>query len=444
MLSADDFDMTFGRHMLHTSAVDSTDASAPLGRMFLLVANRNFRLMFSAAAVSNLGDGISALAFPWLATLITRDPVLIALVAFATRLPWLLFAIPVGVITDRFDRRRLMVQADVLRLLLVMGVIGLILSFPGLPMGQGDETLYILALSGLAFFLGSAEVVRDNASQTALPSIVEPGALERANGQLWSIEQIMGAFLGPPLAGVLIAMAVPAPFALSAVTFGLAAWIMWCLAMPAWAAPTQRGIWREMAEGARWVLAHKVIFQLAVMLGLLNAASILAVTVLILVSQEILGLSAVGHGLLLIAGAAGGVVGGLLCPGIVTRVGRQNSLRLALALFPVPLAMIAVTSSVWIVAVALFLEMFAALLWNVVTVSYRQRLIPDALLGRVNSIYRFFGWGMMPFGALLGGVIVASAEPSFGRETALRVPYIVAALGMIGVAGYGWLRLRLD
>src|SRR3546814_17551884 len=74
--------------------------------MTLLVSNRSYRLLFSASAIPNLGDGVSALAFPWLATLITRDPALIALVAFATRLPWLLFAIPAGVLVDRRDRRR--------------------------------------------------------------------------------------------------------------------------------------------------------------------------------------------------------------------------------------------------------------------------------------------------------------------------------------------------
>ena len=89
---------------------------------------RNFRLLFSASAVSNLGDGVSALAVPWLATLITRDPMLIAAVAFATRLPWLLFSIPAGVWTDRVDRRRLMVQADLFRMLLTFGIVAMILS----------------------------------------------------------------------------------------------------------------------------------------------------------------------------------------------------------------------------------------------------------------------------------------------------------------------------
>ena len=196
----------------------------------LIARNRSFGLLFSASAITNLGDGVSALAFPWLATLITRDPFLIGAVAFATRLPWLLFAVPAGVLTDRADRRRLMVQADLLRLLLTCGVIALILTVPRFPVAEAGR--YILALSALAFLLGCAEVIRDNAAQTVLPSIVAPADLEAANGQLWSVEQVAGSFLGPPLAGVLIAVAVPVPFALDAVTFGLAAWLVWMIAMP--------------------------------------------------------------------------------------------------------------------------------------------------------------------------------------------------------------------
>lgn len=150
--------------------------------MTTLWSLRNYRLLFSASAISNLGDGVSALAFPWLATLITRDPMLIAMVAFATRLPWLLFSIPAGVWTDRMDRRRLMVQADLVRMVLTFGVVAVILSAPEFPVAQAE--LYIAAISALAFLLGSAEVLRDNAAQTMLPAVVFPDQLERANGQL--------------------------------------------------------------------------------------------------------------------------------------------------------------------------------------------------------------------------------------------------------------------
>jgi MFS family permease len=335
-----------------------------------------------------------------------------------------------------------MVMADLLRLLLTSGVVALIVTLPDLPPASGANW-YILALSGLAFLLGSAEVVRDNAAQTALPSVVESNDLERANGQIWSIEQIMGSFIGPPLAGFLIAYAVPAPFALDAITFALAAWVVWLITVPPRRAPVRRSLWIEAKEGFAWLWNHPKLLRLALMLGVSNMLSIMALTILVLFLQEILNLSGFGHGLLLTAGAAGGVVGGLVCPAIAQRFGPERSLQLVLLLFPAMFFVIYCTSNVWILAIALFVEMFAGLLWNVVTVSYRQRLIPDDLLGRVNSIYRFFGWGLMPVGALLAGAIVSLAEPDFGRELALRLPYVFAGGVAVILAIYGFLRLRL-
>ncbi len=401
----------------------------------------NYRFLFSATAISNLGDGVSALAFPWLATLITRDPLLVAFVAFSTRLPWLLLSIPAGVWTDRADRRQLMMRADLARLALTAGVVGLIFSAPEFPVD--DPTPYILGLSALAFLLGCAEVLRDNAAQTVLPSVVPKDTLEQANGQLWSVEQVMGSFVGPPLAGLLIAYAVPAPFVVDALTFGAAAVLVWAMRIPPRPAPRKRTWTQDAREGIRWMLQHPLILRLAVMLGLMNLLSMMTLAVLPLFAQDLWGLNAAQHGLLLTAGAAGGVMGGLLCPALAARTGERTALLIALPAMACAMGVIALASSVWWGAVGLFVEMFAALLWNVVTVSYRQRHIPDALLGRVNSLYRFFGWGMIPFGALLGGGLVALTTSHFGSEIALRLPYLAAGLGMVAIWIYGIARLRL-
>lgn len=410
----------------------------------LLARNRNYRLLFSASAVSNLGDGISTLAFPWLATLITRDAGLIALVAFAGKIPWLFFTIPAGVLTDRGDRQALMVRADVLRVLLTTAVMALAWQVADPAALSGRETLMISLVALAAFCLGAAEVVRDNAAQTALPAIVPPGDLERANGHIWSIEQVMGAFVGPPVAGVLIALAVPAPFAVNAVSFALAGWLVWMIALPPRIAPARRSWRSEAAEGWQWLRAHPLILRLALMLGGINAIAMMGQAMMALYAQEVLGLSAGGLGLLLTAGAAGGVVGGLFAPGIAARIGGQAAVILALVLLPVSFALITFIP-VWpAVAAALFLEMFAALLWNVVTVSYRQRMIPDALLGRVNSLYRMFGWGMMPFGALIAGALVEGLAPGLGREAALRGVYGLGALASVAMLGYAAARLRID
>ncbi len=409
--------------------------------MNLLRTNRNYRLLFSASSISNLGDGIAAMAFPWLATLLSRDPMAIAMVAMASRLPWLFFSLPVGVLTDRLDRRLLMVQADIFRVILTLGVIALIFSAGPLPAANSAHLIWLLA--GAAFLIGTTEVFRDNAAQTMLPSVVHKDQLETANGQMWSAEQIAGSFVGPPLAGFLIAYWVPLPFGINALAFALSAWALWCISITRVAPPVRRKFMTEMMEGLRWMWGHKIILRFALMLGLLNAFATMTITVFVLFSQEILHLNATQHGLLMTAGAFGGVAGGLLCPKIINRLGTQRSIHLALALFPLPALIIFFTASPLIAAIALFAEMFVAILWNVVTVSYRQRFIPDALLGRVNAIYRFFGWGMMPLGALAAGLVVELAEPDLGREFALRLSWCIAALGYAMMLVYGLFRLKI-
>jgi MFS family permease len=403
----------------------------------LLVRNRNYRLVFSASAISNLGDGVSALALPWLATLFTRDAFLISLVAMAGRLPWFLFALPAGVLTDRGDRRRLMVRADFMRLVLTLMVVALALS----P-GTGSQA--IIALTVLTFLLGSAEVLRDNAAQTLLPSIVDKADLESANGQMWSAEQVMGQFIGPPLAGLLIALGIAVPFGFDAASFAIAALLIWMVALPPRIRRPGAPFLTALREGIDWMRGHPVILRLALMLGIINAGAIACMTIFVLYAQEILRLGPFGSGLLLAAGAAGGVAGGLTGPGICRRAGLRRSMIIGLIAFMAAYLIFALTTSPVLAGVALAVEALGAMIWNIATVSYRQRQIPDAILGRVNSIYRFFGWGAMPLGAVLGGSLVAWSESPLGRETALRLPFALASVTMCLVLIYALTRLRTD
>lgn len=335
------------------------------------------------------------------------------------------------------DRRWLILLSDLVRAA-ALGGAALLATWSAPPV---VAAVGLLAL--LAFLSGSAEVVRDNTAQSVMPALVPASRLEAANGRLWSVEQVMNAFVGPPLAGMLFALAATAPFAAAALGYVLAAVLVWRMTLPPRAPVPRRHVLVEAREGWAFLRGQPMLLRLAVILGLINALSLMAFTVLVLFSQEVLGLSAAAHGALLTAGAAGGVAGGFAAPRVVGRLGAQGTLNLALACIPLPLLLLSLSGNVWVAALALFLETFVALLWNVVTVSYRQRIIPDALLGRVNSLYRFFGWGMMPLGALAAGWVVTWAEPDLGRTLALRLPILLAAAGLGGVWLYGRLRLRL-
>lgn len=403
----------------------------------LLVKNRNFRLLFSASALTNLGDGLILLALPWLATLMTRDPVAIAAVAAANRLPWLLFALPAGVVADRVDRRRLIARADVVRAVLVTAIMVLAL-------GHDDAgTMAVWALAGLAFLLGAAEVLRDNAAQTVLPSIVDKGELEAANGQLWSVEQLTGQFIGPPLAGILIAAGVAVPFGVDAVALLLAVGLVWMIAIPAQQLSVAP-FWAALKEGVAYMREDRLLLRLAVVLGCANFLATATITVQVLFAQEVLGMTAAGYGLVLSVAAAGAIFGSLMAPRAVALWGVQACLYLSIAVWGLGYAVTGMAMHGAVMAVAQFGVMAAAMLWNVITVSWRQRRIPEELLGRVNGIYRCFGWGSMPLGALAGGALVSLWEPGLGREVALRMPFYWSAAGCAALLGYAVWRLRLE
>ena len=402
----------------------------------LLIRNRNYRLLFAAGALTNLGDGMIVLALPWLASLMTRDPFAIAVVAAASRLPWLFFALPAGVLADRVDRRKLIARADLLRAAIVLAILMLALS--------ASVSGAIWVLTGLAFLLGSAEVIRDNAAQTILPDIVAPADLEAANGQMWSAEQITGQFIGPPLAGFLIAAGIGLPFGLDVAVLIMAAGLVWLITLPP-RVPVQAGFGEALRAGIAFMRADKLLLRLAIVLGIANFLAMVTITVQVLFAQDVLKLSATHYGFVLSIAAVGAVTGSLIAPWLARSIGTRTCLYLSISVWAAGYAAIGLSNSGSLMACALFFVMTAAMIWNVITVSWRQRRIPSELLGRVNSIYRFFGWGSMPLGALAGGAIVSMLESNgMGRELALRAPFIFAAAACVVLLVYADFKLRLD
>lgn len=403
---------------------------------------RNYWKLFSASVMTNLGDGLMSVALVWLASAITRDALLIALVGLASRLPWLLFSLPAGVITDRFDRRHLVAWMDVARVLVIAGfAVVVLLHQEGLPTPEqlasgevpaSDSSGLLLAMLCLvSLLLGCAEVVRDNAAQTLMASVVDKPQLERANGRLWGAETAMNNFVGPPLGGLIVAVALALPFFLNAGLLAVGAALIFALSgsfMPRGQTTTGKIQWRaEMGEGFRWLWNNKVLRTLAILLGGMNMLSALSFVILVLFVQEVLGLfEGWQFGIVITGMAVGAVLGSLVAERISARLTQGTSLFVAIIGSGLSFIVIGLTSSpvvVWLVGVV---SGVFIVLWNVITVSLRQRIIPDHLLGRVNSVYRFFGWGTISLGTLLGGLIVTGGEPILGREWALRMPFLIA------------------
>jgi MFS family permease len=167
---------------------------------------------------------------------------------------------------------------------------------------------------------------------------------------------------------------------------------------------------------------------MAISLGVLNGTGAMSLATFVLFAQEVLVLDATGFGLLTTGVALGGVIGAFAGHRVTKALGQGPSLFITIGAGAVSLLVSGLTSSFWLFWAMGLVAALTGTLWNVITVSLRQSLIPDRILGRVNSGYRFLGWGMIPVGSFLGGVIVAIVEPWLGREWALRAPFIVAAV----------------
>ena len=413
----------------------------------------NYWRLWSATAISNLGDGISLIAYPWLASAITRDPFLIALAGLIGRLPWLIFTLPAGVITDRVERRKIIITMDLLRGGLTVIVAAIVWrassTLPDLnSLADAEITtnwpLYIVILVA-SFLYGMAEVLRDNAAQTFMPQIVEKEKLEVANGRMWSAEYLTNSFMGPPLGSFLIGIAIFLPFFVDAATFFIAVLLIAGIRLTVPQAKSDVAdsvkqpvnMKAEIKEGFQWLWRHELLRPMAIILGLLNFLATTSTALFILFAQEILKTSVFIFAILGTAGAVGGMIGGLLAPKISSRLGSGGTLALALFTFPTVALIIGLTSFWPLVWFLTALSTIMAVTWNVITVSLRQSIIPDHLLGRVNSVYRFFAWGSMPLGMLTAGLMVDLAGALVEREWSLRMPFLFAAIGGYLLYTYG-------
>lgn len=379
-----------------------------------------YRRMWLAAAISNLGDGVALTAMPLLATTLTRDPVLIAGVTVAGFLPWLLFSLLAGALVDRLDRRTLMGVVDLMR----AGLVGLL----GLAILFGTESIGLLYV--IVFLLGCAETLFDNASQAIMPMLVASGDLEKANSRLYAAQIFMNQFAGPPLGGFLFAVAAVTPFLLDAGSFVAASALV--LAIPGSfrvaRSPTveRTAIGADIAEGLRCLWGDQIVRGLAIALGVFNLASNGVFAIFVLFALGPLGLSETGFGILLGVSAIGAFLGTLLAPRVSTLLGRGRTLVAVAIANGVSLIVIGIVADPVVTGALFALEGFAGIVWNVITVSLRQNLIPNHLLGRVNSVYRLIGWGTIPIGALAGGLIA--------RGFGVRATFYVAGAVIIVMA----------
>jgi MFS family permease len=368
-----------------------------------------FWRLWASSGLSNLADGIAKIALPLIAVRFTRSPSLIAGLTFALTLPWLLFALPAGVLADRLDRRRAMIGANLVRALF----------FGALALATLADVASIWVLYLVALGIGVAETIYDTSAQSILPQIVPRPLLSRANGRLYAVEFTANEFLGPPLGGFLVAagavFAVAAPGTLWLVALVALILVPGSFRVERTKPTTMRA---DVAEGLRFLWGERILRNLAIMVGGFNFASNAAFALLVLYAvgpASPMGLSEPAFGLLLTSLAAGSLIGSFLAEKVEARLGRARSLIVGFVAGALCLAVPGLTTNPFLIAAGFFIGGIGMVVANVVTVSLRQTITPDRLLGRVNSGYRLLAWGSRPLGALTGGLLaeVLGLRPVF-------------------------------
>ena len=379
----------------------------------------SFGTLVGSSGLSNLADGIFKVALPLLAIRYTRSPALVAGLELVRTLPWLVLSLPAGALIDRLDRRRSMVWANAARALLT--------AIPAIAIAADEGTIWLLYLAAAG--TGVAEVFYDTSAQSILPSVVPRTRLDRANGYLFAVEVGAQQFAGPPIAGVLAGVAVVLAFATPSILWATALLVL--LALRGQFRPLRTGsptsIRSDIRQGISYLLHHPVLRVMALMVGMTNLATNAVWAVLVLYAVGTgseLGLTEPQFGLLLTALAVGGLGGSLVAERVQRRVGRARALTLSVVGMASYIWVFVLTTNPWIIAVVMVVSAATNMLWNITTVSFRQRVTPQHLLGRVNSAYRLVAWGTMPVGALLGGAL--------GQWLGVRSVFV--AMGLLSLA----------
>ena len=376
-----------------------------------------FNRLFSASVISNLADGLLAVAAPLLAISLTKDPVLISLLSAFVMLPWLLFAIPIGLVVDRVDKRLLITFTNSMRFV-TAGLVALAISTDRI-------SIYWLLLA--TFVIGTCEVATDTAAQSLIPVLLDKKNFERANSRLNIAETVIQNFIGTPLSGFLYASVIVLPFILNSLGFLIAAIFVFLIpahlishgSLEAKKDDEKKSFIGDIKFGLNYLWNDIPLRRLVATTTSLGFFYSLSTSTLILFITETLGVQAKYFGVLMAGAGSGAVVGALLTPRLSKKFGRGRILSIAIFISSITVLFQGLAPNLWVFGVIGFISSFAITTWNILLMSCYQVLIPADLYGRIHGARRTFVWGVMPIGAFLGGVIA---------HNGLRLPLIIGGV----------------
>ncbi|WP_426319638.1 MFS transporter [Microbacterium sp. E-13] len=407
-------------------------SGTPSGRARTAPLGRDFGKLWTAAAFSNLADGVGRVAVPLIATTLTRDPLLVSATAALAFLPWLVFGLPAGMIVDRYDRRAVMAIANALRGVAAVGLASLTIT--------GQLSIWWLFAGVLVFGLG--ETLFDNATNSIVPSLVARPSLDRANGWMQAAQITIDNFIASPIGGVLFAVSLALPLWVGAagylVPIVLAVLLPLSAARPlrdetdaAITAPRPRA---SVREALAYLWNHRFLRSMVVFTSIVGSAFAFAQAPVFLYFLDVHGVAPAAIGVVTAGIGLGGLAGSLVAASLVTRFGRGRVMAAANVVAALGLAGVWAAPEAISGTIAYSLLAAAVSVWNVPWGALRQAIVPGHLFGRVLGVSRTVTWGIFPFATLLGGWVA---------RLDLRLPFLIAA-GVTLIATAFAFRLLLD
>jgi MFS family permease len=391
--------------------------------------NPAFNRMWASSIISNLADGVMLAAVPLLAISLTDSPVLISLIGAMVMLPWLLFAIPIGAIVDRVDRRYIFAGANASRSA-VVGVLALLIALD-------HVTIYWLLAA--AFIIGVCEVAADTTAQSLIPQILDEKDFEKGNSRLQISETVIQGFIGAPISGFIYAAAIYLPFFINSLGFAISALL--ALKIPVkylqdirqeGEEKTERRFVADMKFGIAYLFNQKVLRRLVVTTATIGLCYSMGSATMVLFIIKELDLSEKYFGVILAIQGVGAIAGSLVASRTSSKYGRSQVMTFAIVASSAVLLIQGFSPNIYIfVALATF-GGFVISQWNILLMATYQTVIPTELYGRIHGTRRTLVWGAMPLGSLLGGVLA---------NFSLRLPlYVGGALAcVVSIASIGFL-----
>ncbi|MYW08231.1 MFS transporter [Streptomyces sp. SID2563] len=361
---------------------------------------RNTAVLVAFTAATNLADGVMKMALPLLAAQLTGSPAQVTAVSLTLTLPWLLIALHIGVLVDRFDRRRLLWTANGMRVAAMAWLTVSALT--------GGVALPVFFAAGA--LLGVADVVASTSASALVPAAVPPTGRERANAWMVGAETVGQEFAGPFVGGLLLAAGTGIALGVTGASYALAALSLLLLVgrfRPAAPAPgtAPASVNSRIAEGVRFLWNDRLLRTLSLIVAVLSAVWGAWLALMPLYAQRAMGLGSREYGILLSALGVGGLAGALTVTWVNRVLGARRAMfadligTLAMVVLP------ALTTSLWTVAAGAFLGGMGGTLWSVNARTLTQRRVPDEMLGRYGAASRLFTFGAMPLGAALVGLL---------------------------------------